>query len=97
MGLPFIYLLYPFATTTKGLISHHLGQKLTFSFLTELKEKDLKLIKDQSISKSLNLLHSKNNHLRFLKDEVKYKKIEEQLKDSKLQIKIKDFTEILVK
>ena len=46
LGLPFIYLLYPFTTTTKGLISHHLSQNVTFSFLTEPKERNLKLIKD---------------------------------------------------
>ena len=37
LGLPIIYLLYPFTTTIKGLIFHHLGQKVTFSFLTEPK------------------------------------------------------------
>ena len=58
---------------------------------------DLKMIKEQSISKSLNLLHSKNNHLKFLKDEVKYKKIEEELTNSKLQSKIEDFAYMLFK
>ena len=84
LELPFIYLLYSFTTTTKGLISQHLDQNVTFHFLTEPKEIYLKMIKDQLISKSLNLLQSKNNHLKFLKNELKYKKIEEQLIDTKL-------------
>ena len=56
LGLSFIYLLYPFTTATKGLISQYLEQNVTFSFLTELKERNLKIIKEQLISKSLNLL-----------------------------------------
>ena len=75
LGLPFIYLLYPFTTTTKGLISSHLGQKVTFKFTTEPRERDLKIIQEQSISKTLNILNNKRNHLKYLKAGNKYKEL----------------------
>ena len=32
LGLPFIYLLYPFTTNTKGVITKLFGQQATFKF-----------------------------------------------------------------
>ena len=83
LGLPFIYLLYPFTTSTKGLISKHLGQTIMFSFTTEPEERNLKIIQDQSISKTINILNNKKSHLKHLKTEITYKSIEDQLKDKK--------------
>lgn len=97
LGLPFIYLLYPFTTSTKGLVSKHLGQIVTFNFILEPEEKDLKTIQEQSVTKTLSILNNKKNHLRHLKNEIKYKRIEEQLTDDKLQNKIKQFNNRLLK
>ena len=45
---------------------------------------------------SLNLIHAKTKHLNFLKQEVRYKKIVEQLSDKLLQSKIDNFHKILI-
>ena len=97
LGLPFIYLLYPFTTSTKGLVSKHLGQTVTFNFVLEPEEKDLKTIQDQSVTKTLTILNNKKNHLKHLKNEIRYKRIEDQLTSDKLQSKIKQFNKTLLK
>ena len=45
---------------------------------------------------SLNLIHAKTKHLNFLKQEVRYKKIVEQLSNKLLQSKINNFHKILI-
>ena len=97
LGLPFIYLLYPFTTSTKGLVSKHLGHTVTFNFILELEEKYLKTIQDQSVTKTLTILNNKKNHLKHLKNEMRYKRIEDQLTSDKLQSKIKQFNKTLLK
>ena len=34
LGAPFIYLLYPFTTSSEGITTHVLGQPVTFKFLS---------------------------------------------------------------
>lgn len=70
LGLPFIYLLYPFTTSTKGLVTKHLGQTVTFNFILEPKEKDLRTIQEQSVTKTLTILNNKKSHLKHLKNEI---------------------------
>ena len=45
---------------------------------------------------SLNLIHAKTKYLNFLKQEVRYKKIAEQLSDKLLLSKIDNFHKILI-
>ena len=45
---------------------------------------------------SLNLIHAKTKHLNFPKQEVRYKKIVEQLSNKLLQSKINNFHKILI-
>ena len=97
LGLPFIYLLYPFTTSNEGLSCKHLGKKITFKFLVKPKERDLKFIQEESISKSINLLNCKITHLKFLKEEVKYQQTEEQLKSPRVQQKISELKDYLIK
>ena len=48
------------------------GQKMKFKFASKF---------EIDIDNSLNLIHAKTRHLNFLKQEVRYKKIVEQLSD----------------
>ena len=48
------------------------------------------------IDDSLNLIYAKTKHLNFLKQEVRYRKIVDQLSDKLLQSKIDNFYKILI-
>lgn len=57
------------------------GQQLIFKFLTKPKQQEFNQLKNYSISQSLNTLSQKMKQLKFLKDEIKYKRINEQIND----------------
>ncbi|KAL0010926.1 hypothetical protein SO802_006034 [Lithocarpus litseifolius] len=76
LGLPIINALYPFLVEHDGITSDPFGQKVKFKFASEF---------EIDIDNALNLIHAKTNHLNFLKQEVRYKKIAEQLSDKFLQ------------
>ena len=88
LGIPFLCLLYPFTTDNNGLTTHTCGQKVQFKFFTKQLLRDLKQLKDQSASKNINILHCKTLHLKYLQEEFKYLKIEGQLANKSLQVKI---------
>ena len=70
LGTPFIYLLYPFTTSSEGITTHVLGQHVTFKFLSPPEMLELNQLKDCSISHTINRL---TRHLNFLKEEINYK------------------------
>ena len=78
LGTPFIFLLYPFTTSNEGITTQTFGQTVTFQFLSPPKILELNQLKDYSISQTINRLM---RQLRFLKEEVNYKRIEQQLTD----------------
>ena len=45
----------------------------------------------KSVSKTLNLINVKVQHIQYLKDDLRYKKVEEQLTCKNIQAKIKMF------
>ena len=75
LGLPFINALYPFLFEHDGITTNPFGQKVKFKFASKF-EIDVD---------ALNLIHAKTKHLNFLQQEVRYKKIIEQLSDKLLQ------------
>jgi FtsZ-binding cell division protein ZapB len=79
LGLPFITLLYPFTTDQDGLITYPMDEKVKFKFLGKPERSQLNAFKSNSISKSVNLIKSKAQHIEFLQEEIKVKRIEEQL------------------
>ena len=87
LGLPFINALNPFLTEHDGITTDPFGQKVKFKFASKF---------EIDIDNALNLFHAKTKHLNFLKQEVRYKKIVEQLSDKLLQSKINNFQKILV-
>ena len=86
-GIPFINSLYHFLTEHDDTTTDHFGQKVKFKFASKF---------EINTNDSLNLIHAKNEHLNFLKQEVRYKKIVEQLSNKLLQSKIDNFHKILI-
>jgi hypothetical protein len=78
LGLPFIAMLYPFYVDETGVSMIKMGVNVKFHFASRF---------DIDISR-LSLIFAKTKHLNFLKQEVKYKKIAEQVSDKLLQLKI---------
>ena len=76
LGLPFINALYPFLVEYDEITTDSFGQKVKFKFVSKFEIDTID---------ALNLIHAKTKHLNFLKQEVRYKKIAEQLSDKLLQ------------
>ena len=74
LGTTFIFLLYPFTTTPKGITIQAFGHTVTFKFLSPPEIKELNQLKEYSISQSINRL---TKQLKYLK-EVNNKRIESQ-------------------
>ena len=85
LGLPFIHLLYSFTTEEDGITTAPFGQSVKFNFLNRIEENDAKMLKDNLISQSICLIKNKEKHLKFLKDEVHYQRVEQQLNCKILQ------------
>jgi hypothetical protein len=81
LGLPFITLLYRFTTNSDGLITYPLGEEVKFKFLTKQELNQLNAYKS----------NSKTHQLGFLQEEIKVKRIEEQLSNKILQQRIQLF------
>jgi hypothetical protein len=87
LGNPFIALLYPFTTTAKGISTEILGQKVLFEFIMPPIAKDVNLLKNLSISKSINIISKekiqrKQKHIMYLKQEFKIQKARRTTKRS---------------
>jgi hypothetical protein len=91
LGLPFIHLLLPFTTDVDGITTAPFGQPVKFNFLNRIEENDAKFMKDKLISQSICLIKNKQNHVKFLKDEIHFQRIEQQLNCETLQHKIENF------
>ena len=72
LGILFINSLYPFLSEHDGITIDPFGHKVKFKFASRF---------EIDIDDCLNLIHAKNKHLNYLKQEVKYKRIVEQLSD----------------
>jgi hypothetical protein len=79
LGNPFLYLLYPISSIDEtGITTVKMGTKVKFTFASRL---DIELDR-------LNLVTAKTRHLNSLRQELKYKRIAQQLSDKLLQSKI---------
>ena len=86
IGLPFIAILYPFSVDEIGVSMIKMGVSVKFHFACRF---------DIDVSR-LSLISGKTMHLNFLKQEVKYKKIAEQLYVKLLQSKITAFNNLII-
>ena len=95
LGNPFMCLLYPFITDSEGITTHPFGQLVKFKFLRSPEPREICSLQEVSVSKTLNLISAKTQHLEYLKNDLKHKKVEEQLACKKIQEEIRKFEEKL--
>jgi hypothetical protein len=88
IGIPFIAMFYPFTAELDGVSIVKMGIPVKFHFASRF-EIDVS-------QRSVNLISAKTKYLNFLQQEVKYKKISEQLADKLLQSKISAFNKKIV-
>ena len=79
VGNPFMCLLYPFIMDSEGITTHPFGQPVKFKFLRSPEPREISSLQEVSVSKTLNLINAKTQHLKYLSNELSYKKVEEQL------------------
>jgi hypothetical protein len=77
LGIPFIAMLYPFTAELDGVSTVKMGIPVKFHLASKF-EIDVS-------HRSVNLISAKIKHLNFLQQEVKYKRISEQLADKLLK------------
>ena len=88
-------LLYPFVTDSKGITTHPFGQPIKLKFLKSPKHREISSLQNVSISRTLNLIYRKTQRLKYLKDDLRHKKIEEKLTCKIIQAEIREFEEKL--
>ena len=93
LGNPFMCLLYPFITDSEGITTHPFGQSVKFKFLRKPELREISALQDISISKTLNLIEAKTQHLKYLKEDLRYMQVEEQLACKNIQAEIRKFEE----
>ena len=77
LGILFIAMFYPFTAELDGVSTVKIGVPVKFHFASKFEINVCQL--------SLNLISAKTKHMNCLQQEVKYKKIAEQLSDKLLQ------------
>jgi len=87
LGTPFLTLLYPFQVTEKGLITNTMGKEICFGFIKPPRTRELNLLKESSISH----IEEKRKQINLLNKEIRFKRIEEQLKNHNIQTVIKEY------
>ena len=92
---PFMCLLYPFITNSEGITSLPFGQPVKFKFLRSPEPREISSLQEVSVSITLKLISTKTQHLEYLKDDLKLKKVEEQLACKNIQAEIRKFEEKL--
>ena len=89
LGNPFMCLLYSFTVDSKGITTHPFGQPIKFKFFKRPEPREISCLQDISVSKTLNLIQAKINHLNYLQDDLRYKRNEEKLACKDIQIRSK--------
>jgi len=74
-----------------------MGNPISFNFLSEARQKEVLSLQSSSIFKQINTLHLKQNKICYLQEEISYLRIEEQLKNPSVQLKISEFEQLLKK
>ena len=95
LGNPFMCLLYPFIIDSEGITTHPFGQPIKFRFLRSPEPRDISSLQEVSVSKTLNLIQAKTQHLKYLGAELSHKRVNEQLACKSYQSDIRKFEEKL--
>jgi hypothetical protein len=81
LGLPFTHLLYPFTIEEDGITTTPFGQPVKFNFLNKIEQNCL--------------INNKRQHVNYLNEEIKFKRLEQKLTCKILQQRIERFYEKL--
>ena len=92
LGNPFLCSLYPFTVDSKGITTQPFGQTIRFRFTSGPTPRNISTIKAGLVS---GLISAKTAHIKYLQEEIKYKKVEDQLACKTLQEEIRKFEEKL--
>ena len=84
LGTPFLTQLYPFQIDSQGLRTKYNDQEILFEFIKGIEVRKINQVQD-----FISLLQQKQKQVKFLTTEIKYKRIEENLKSEKIQERIK--------
>ena len=90
---PFMCLLYPFTADGEGITTKPFGQPVKFKFLRSPEPREINTLQEISVSKTLNLISAKTQHLEYLKDDLRHTQVEEQLACKNIQDEIRKFEE----
>ena len=92
LGNPFLCSLYPFTVDSKGITTQPFGQTIKFKFIGEPLPRNISTIQAGIVSE---LISANTTHLKYLQEEIRYKKVEDQLACKTLQEEIRKFEEKL--
>ena len=84
LGTPFLTQLYHFSMDSQGLKTKYNNQNILFEFIKGIEVKQINQVED-----FINLIQQKQQHVKFFKKEIQYKKTEENLKSKQIQDRIK--------
>ena len=88
-------LLYPFTTDSEGITTHPFGHPVRFKFHKSFKPREISNLQNVSVSRTLKLIKAKTQHLKYLKEDLRYTQVEEQLAYKNTQAEIRKFKEKL--
>ena len=97
LGTPFLTQIYPFTVNETGVHTKIMGNTISFPFLSSAHQKEILSLQASSIFKQINSLQTKRKQICHLQEEISYLRIEEQLQNPSLLLKIKDFSELIKK
>ena len=97
LATPFLTQIYPFTVNETGVHTKIMGNTISFPFLSSAHQKEILSLQASSIFKQINSLQIKRKQICHLQEEISYLRIEEQLQNPSLLLKIKDFSELIKK
>ena len=74
-----------------------MGKTISFNFLSTTNQKEILNLQPSSIFKQINSLHSKEEQICHLQEEISYIRIEAQLKTLSVQLKISELEQLFKK
>ena len=76
LGSPFIVTIYPFLVDYDGIRIKVMGKELFFTLLDSIHQKEVCIIKEESISK---IIENKEKYINFLYKEIKTIRVQENI------------------
>ena len=97
LGTSFLTQIYPFTVNETGVHTKIMGNTISFPFLSSAHQKEILSLQASSIFKQTNSLQTKEKQICHLQEEISYLRIEEQLQNPSIQLKITYFEQLLKK